>query len=436
MTSFEIGLMGIGLLLALLALRVPVAFGLLIAAMFGLYEMRGLRAVFGTLQSVPFEFATHWTLSAVPMFLLMGNIAGNSGMTSSLYNAMRLWLGWMPGGLAVATNFAGAGFAAACGSSLATTATMGRLAVPEMLRVGYNPALATGATAAVGTLGALIPPSIIMVLYAVFAEVSVGKMLLAGVLPGLLTALAYAVLIIVRCSVNPSLAPKIDLSHVTSRDRWRAIAEVWPIPVLALGVIGGIYSGLATPTEAGALGAIFAAVIAVATRRINLRGLWTSIEETLRSTAMLLFIAVCAIIFARFMAISGVPRNLAALVQEFAVGPLSVVLIICAIVFVLGCFLDTLGIMLLTLPIFLPILDVYHIDEIWIGIIIVKMLEIGLLTPPLGMNVFILKGVVGDSVPLGTIFRGVGWMLVAELFVMALLIGFPQITLLLPSMMQ
>ncbi|MBF9033312.1 TRAP transporter large permease subunit [Rhodobacterales bacterium HKCCE2091] len=436
MSAFEIGGLGIALMLALLALRIPVAFGLLISAMVGLFLLRGPRAVFSTLERVPFEFATHWTLSAVPMFLLMGTIAGKSGMTGSLYQAMRLWLGWLPGGLAVATNFAGAGFAAACGSSLATTASMGRLAVPEMLRAGYNPALATGCAAAVGTLGALIPPSIIMVLYAVFAEVSVGKMLLAGVGPGLLTAAIYAALIIARCTADPSLAPKIDLSTVTRQERLRALAQVWPIPVLALGVIGGIYLGIATPTEAGAIGAVLAALIAAAMGNLTWKGLWESIAEALRSTAMILFIAVCAIVFSRFMAVSGFPRELSNLVTDWAVGPLSVIVVICAIIFVMGCFLDTLGIMLLTLPIFLPILTSYGIDEIWIGVIIVKMLEIGLLTPPLGMNVFILKGVVGNAVPLGTIFRGVGWMLVAEVIIMALLIAFPAITLFLPSLMN
>ncbi len=436
MSSVEIGGAGIALMLLLLAFRMPVAFGLLISAMIGLWVMRGPNAVFGTLQHVPFEFATHWTLSAVPMFLLMGTIAGKSGMTTSLYSAMRLWLGWLPGGLAVATNFAGAGFAAACGSSLATTAAMGRLAVPEMLRAGYNPALATGCAAAVGTLGALIPPSIIMVLYAVFAEVSVGKMLLAGVGPGILTALVYAGLIIVRCTLNPKLAPPIDMSDVGIRERMASLREIWPIPVLALGVVGGIYSGFATPTEAGALGALLAAVIAASSGNLNWKSLWESIEEALRATAMILFIAVCAIIFSRFMAVSGFPRALSGVVTDWAASPLSVVVVICLIIFVMGCFLDTLGIMLLTLPIFLPILSSYGVDEIWIGVIIVKMLEIGLLTPPLGMNVFILKGVVGDTVPLGTIFRGVGWMLVAEVIVMALLVAFPGIILYIPSLMD
>lgn len=435
MSSVTIGFLGCGFMLFLLALRVPVAFGLLISAIAGIYAIRGVRPVYGFIENVPFEFATHWTLSAVPMFLLMGAIAGHSGMTSSLYKAMRIWVGRLPGGLAVATNFAGAGFAAACGSSLATTAAMGRLAVPEMLRLGYNPALATGCAAAVGTLGALIPPSIIMVLYAVFAEVPVGQMLIAGIGPGLLTAVAYAGLIIIRCTIQPSLAPAVDLSGVTRAERRQAMAEVWPIPVLAIGVIGGIYTGLVTPTEAGALGALLAAVIGTLRGTLDWVGLRRSISEALRSTGMILFIAISATLFSKFMALSGMPRELSNYVTEMAISPFMAILAVSIILLLLGCFLDTLGIMLLTLPIFLPIFKALDINEIWIGIIIVKLLEIGLLTPPMGMNVFILKGVVGDTVPLGTIFRGIMWMLLAEAVVMALLIAFPPITLFLPSLM-
>ncbi|MEC7258480.1 MAG: TRAP transporter large permease [Pseudomonadota bacterium] len=433
--SVETGLFALAILTGLLALRVPIGIALIAVGAGGILYLRGFGPAFGMLRSVPFDFTAHWTLSAVPMFVLMSAIASHSGLTRDLYASMRLWFGRLPGGLAIATSFAGAGFAAICGSSLATTAAMGRIAVPEMVRAGYDKGLAAGCAAAVGTVGALIPPSILMVLYALFAQVSVGKMLVAGLLPGLLTTVAYAVMIGVRCHLRPELAPKVDLSGVTLRDKAISLRRIWPVGLIAAMVVGVIYGGIATATEAGAIGAVATALVAFSQRTLDRRGLMQCANETVVTTATLLLIGIGATLLAQFLALSGVPRFLSGALQDVTTNHVAVILICCLIYLVMGAFLDTIGIMLLTLPILIPIFRELGINEIWAGVILVKMLEIGLLTPPLGMNVFVMNRVSGDSIKLGTIFRGVSWFLLVEIVVMALLIFIPAIILFLPSMM-
>ena len=433
--SVETGLFALAILTGLLALRVPIGIALIAVGAGGILYLRGFGPAFGMLRSVPFDFTAHWTLSAVPMFVLMSAIASHSGLTRDLYASMRLWFGRLPGGLAIATSFAGAGFAAICGSSLATTAAMGRIAVPEMVRAGYDKGLAAGCAAAVGTVGALIPPSILMVLYALFAQVSVGKMLVAGLLPGLLTTVTYAVMIGVRCHLRPELAPKVDLSGVTLRDKAISLRRIWPVGLIAAMVVGVIYGGIATATEAGAIGAVATALVAFSQRTLDRRGLMQCANETVVTTATLLLIGIGATLLAQFLALSGVPRFLSGALQDVTTNHVAVILICCLIYLVMGAFLDTIGIMLLTLPILIPIFRELGINEIWAGVILVKMLEIGLLTPPRGMNVFVMNRVSGDSIKLGTIFRGVSWFLLVEIVVMALLIFIPAIILFLPSMM-
>jgi tripartite ATP-independent transporter DctM subunit len=312
---------------------------------------------------------------------------------------------------------------------------MGRIAIPEMLRHGYDKGLATATVAAAGTLGALIPPSILFVIYGWFTEQSIGKLLIAGILPGLLTAAVYALMIVARCLAQPQIAPRASF-EVARRERWRATREVWPLPVLILGVIGSIYGGIATPTEAGAVGALLALAIALAQRRLTVRALLDSIAEATRTTAVIFFVAVGAVLLTRFLALAGVPRFLALQVGALALDPLHLVLVLSLVYVILGTFLDPLGLMLITLPVFLPMFEALGVDLIWIGVIVVKLLEIGLLTPPVGLNVYVVKGVVGDAVPLGTIFRGLTWFLACEVVIMALLIGFPSISLYLPSLME
>ena len=435
MTPVELGAWSLVLVLALLAVRVPIGVVLGAVSLGGIWALRGPDVAVNILRSAPYDFIANWSLSAIPMFILMGSVAHHSGISSSLFAAARLWFGRLPGGLAIATNFACAGFAAASGSSVATAATMGTIAIPEMLKHGYDKALATGTVAAAGTLGALIPPSIAFVLYGIFAETSITKLLIAGILPGILTALVYAAMLITRCTIFPHLAPPADI-RTTSAEKWRSLIDVWPILALVLAIIGGLLGGIVTPTEAGAFGAFLSYAIAFVQRRLSWKVLVDSLYETVTSTSRLLFVGIGAILLTKFMALSGLPFHLGQLMGDYALDPLYLVIGASAIYILLGMFLDPLGILLVTLPVLLPMFQKLGLDLIWFGVIVVKYLEIGLLTPPVGFNVYIIKTVVGDSIPLETIFRGVAWFLGCEVIIMTLLIAFPQISLYLPSLMD
>ncbi len=435
MTSLSIGFIGLVSVLILIAIRLPIGVALGGASILGVAAIRGFDVAAGLVKTITFEFAASWSLSAIPMFLLMGAVAHNSGISASLFQAARLWLGGLPGGLAVAANFACAGFSAASGSSVATAAAMGRITIPEMINQGYDKGLATGVVAAAGTLGSLIPPSILMVIYGIFAEVSISKLLIAGIIPGILTAFVYALMIIVRCKLNPSLAPrthhKPDLN-----EKIRSLGTVWPLLVLVVGIIGGIYGGIVTPTEAGAFGAFLSFLIAFASGRMNIKVFWNSVSEAVRGTAQIFFVAMGAVLLTKFLALSGVPNYLnqsfGALLQD----PVYLVLAAAVLYLFLGMFLEPLGLMLLTLPLLLPLFENVGADLIWLGVLVIKFLEVGLMTPPVGLNVYVVKSSVGDSVPLGTIFGGVSWFLLCEAIVITLLIIYPEIALLLPNFMN
>ncbi len=435
MTPLEIGFAGIVAVIVLISLRVPIGAALGLVAFFGIVGLRNIDVAFATLRTTPFEFAAHWSLSAIPMFLLMGAVAYYSGISSSLFNAARLWLGALPGGLAVAATFACAGFAAASGASIATAAAMGRITIPEMLAIKYDKGLAAGVVASAGTLGTLIPPSILMVLYGIFAEVSVSKLFIAGILPGILTAFVYSAMIVVRCRLNPALAPNIDY-QASWAERFAALKEIWPLAALVFGIIGGLYAGVFTATEAGAAGAALSIVIVWLQGRLTLETLKASVLEALSSTARIFFVAVGAVLLTRFLALTGVPGFLADAVGSWAADPLLLVVAASLIYIVLGMFLDPLGVMLLTLPLFLPMFTALNLDLIWFGILVIKYLEIGMITPPVGMNVYVIKSVVGDKIELETIFKGVAWFLVCDIAVIALIVAYPDIALLLPSMMR
>ncbi|WP_374445989.1 TRAP transporter large permease [Stella sp.] len=434
MSSLTIGYLSMPMLIVLLLLRVPIGVALASIAFCGLALISNLRVAFSLLTTVPFELIGDWSLSAVPMFMLMGYICTETGLTTNLFRAARVFLAGMPGGLAVSSVAACTLFAAASGSSVATAAGMSRIAVPEMLRHRYDPGLAAGCVASAGTLGSLIPPSILMVVYAVFAGVSVSKLFVAGVLPGLLSAAMFSLMIVVRAKLNPALAP--DMEHRPSMaDRFSAVREAWPLPVLIVGVLGGIYTGWCTPTEAGAIGAALALLIAAVRRQVRLKALGDAVRLAAEGTASLFIIAVGAGLYARFLGLTGVPASLTGLLTGAEASPILVVLIICAVYLLLGCFIDSIGIMLLTAPIMIPILQQVGVDLIWFGIIVVKLLEIGLVTPPVGLNVFVIKSTLGNAVSLTTIFRGAFWFIGTDMVTLALLITFPIISLYLPSLM-
>ncbi|MEE2970745.1 MAG: TRAP transporter large permease subunit, partial [Pseudomonadota bacterium] len=368
MTEIEIAFTALGALLVLIALRMPVGFALMLVSMFGIAEIKGWSVAIGMLKTEPFDFAAHWSFSAIPMFLLMGAVAHHSGISAALFKAARLWLGGLPGGLAVAANFACAGFAAASGSSTATAAAMGRISVPEMTKAGYDPGLSTGTVASSGTLGAMIPPSIAFVLYGIFAEVSISKLFIAGILPGVMTALIYAAMIIIRCKINPELGPP-NKDVISRAEKMAALKEIWPLLALILTIIGGLYSGLVTPTEAGAFGAFVSFAVAMFQRKMNWNIFRESIFEALGGTARIFWVAIGAVLLTRFLAMTGAESYLKDMVGSWAADPMLLVLATSLIYIVLGMFLDPLGVLLLSLPILLPMFEALELDLIWFGVL-------------------------------------------------------------------
>jgi tripartite ATP-independent transporter DctM subunit len=438
MDALTLSLVSLGGMLVLIALRVPIGIAMGAVAFLGFWYLRNFNVALSALSDTPFVFAASWDLSAIPMFLLMGAIAGNSGIGTALFRAAHAWFGALPGGLAVATNWACAGFGAASGSSVAAAAVMARLAVPEMLKHKYDKGLATGVCASGGTLDALIPPSITFVIYGVFAEVSVPRLLIAGILPGLLTAAVYMIMIMLRCSLNPSLAPPVAFADRAAlwRERRASLAGIWPILVLIVGVIGGLYAGVITPTEGGAVGATLAAVIGIAQRKLTLAGFLESLEDAMATTAQLFFVGIGAILYTKFLALSGTADMFKQLIGQWALDPLLLVIAVSIVYIILGTFMDPLGMILLTIPVFVPMFASLDLDLVWFGVLVVKYIGISLLTPPVGFNIYVVASATDNSIPLKTIYRGCYWFLGCEVLIMALLIAFPQISLFLPNLMN
>ncbi len=434
MDTIQIGIAGVVAMVALMAMRVPVGIALAITSVIGIWAAMSFGVAIGILRAIPYQFVANFVFTAIPMFLLMGYIASHAGLTSGLFKMMRLMLYRVPGGLACSTVGACALFAAASGSSVATAAAMGKITIPEMRKAGYDDGLSTGCVAAAGTLGSMIPPSVIMVIYGVFTMAPIGQLFMAGFLPGILTAVIYMVMIITRVKLNPKLAPSTDEKPAPGELR-AAVADSWPLPVLVAGVIGGIYAGLVTPTEAAAVGASLACIIAIVRGTFTKAVLYAALKDTVIGTSSLFIIAVGASMFTAFMGLAGLPAVMAEKVLAFSTEPLLLILAISVLYIILGCFIDSLGIILLTLPFLLPILEGAQINLVWFGILVVKLLEIGLITPPFGMNVFVIHSMMRGTVTLPTVFKGAGWFIAMEIIVLALLIAFPQISLWLPSMM-
>ncbi|HAN80057.1 MAG TPA: C4-dicarboxylate ABC transporter [Gammaproteobacteria bacterium] len=435
MSSITLGAMGVLAALVLIALRVPIAVALGLVSFFGIMELTNMRAALGIITAVPFNFIGNWSFTAVPMFLLMGYVCTTSGMTQGLFQAMRVCLSRLPGGLAIASVGACSMFAAASGSSVATASAMARIAVPEMLRHRYDRGLATGVIAASGTLGSLIPPSILMVLYGVYAEVSIGKLFMAGFLPGLLSAALYVLMIVARVKLTPGLAGKVE-QHFTGQEKWDAIKEVWALPTLIIFVLGGIFAGFFTPTEAGAVGAFLATALAILRGKFSRLNFIEALTATARGTGSIFIILIGTIFLTKFLALSGLPAWLASTMLSVSDSVVWIIVSVAIIYIILGMFVDSIGLLLLTLPLLLPIANGADMNLIWFGIILIKLLEIGLVSPPVGLNVYVIKGAVGNSVPLQTIFKGVGWFIVMDIVALLLIISFPELSLYLPSIMD
>lgn len=435
MTNVEVGLTGLGILVGMLALRVPIGIALLSVSFVGIWIVAGERAAWGLLRTIPYSFASNWTLSSVPMFLLMGFVCYHAGITKGLFDAARLWLSRLPGGLAVAAVFGAAGFAAVTGSSVACSAAMGRIAVPEMIRQRYDASLATGTVAAAGTIGALIPPSILLIIYGMFAQVPISHLFVGGFAAGLLTLVGYVLVITVRVKLNPELAPQLTEAP-TLAEKIAALKEIWPVLLLITGVFGGLLSGLFTATEAGGVGAALAVLIGLLKRTLTLEAFKNSLVETIVTSAALFFIAIGASMLTRFLVLSGAGALLTDFIVGLGVEPLLLLLGISLVYLLLGMFLEPIGAMLLTLPIILPIALAVDMNLIWFGVVLVKFLEIGMITPPIGLNVFIIKAVVGKLATTATIFRGILWFLAADMVVIFILITFPGIILFLPNLIS
>jgi tripartite ATP-independent transporter DctM subunit len=429
------GLIGLGLMMLIAFVRVPIALAMGVVGLVGYAYMRDWNwaVAFAMTQTKVYETGRNYTLSVVPLFILMGNLVTRAGMSQGLFRAAYAFVGHLRGGLAMATVWASAGFGGICGSSIATAATMAKVAYPSMRRFGYSDRLAAGAVAAGGTLGIMIPPSTIMVLYGVFTETNIGKLFAAGILPGILGAVLLCLAVVYTTWRDPAAGPPGERSTWTQRGR--ALRDVWAVAVLFLFVMGGIYGGLFTATEGAGMGAFGAMAFALARRALSWRTLYEALLESARTTAMLFMILIGALMFSEFVNITTMPGDLKAFVTRFDLHPTVVVAAICAIYVVLGAAMEELSMVLLTLPVFFPVIVHLGFDPVWFGILIVCVVEIGLISPPVGMNLFVLKSLLPD-VPTGTVFRGVMPFMWADVVRLAILAAFPIISLWLPRMMR
>ncbi|WP_235017190.1 TRAP transporter large permease [Tistlia consotensis] len=430
--------------LVLIALRTPVAFALGATALLCMYlyfalprtggvrlEM-AVRPAMTLATTAVYELFYNYSLTAIPMFIALGHVCYRAGITSEIYYAARAWLTRVPGGLAMASVLGCGGFAAISGSSLACAATMGRVAVPEMLRYGYSDRLATGSVAAGGTLGALIPPGIVFIIYGVFAEQSISALFIAAIIPGLLSMLGYWIVIAIWTTWRRQDAPRGEEAYPLAQ-RLRVLAGSWPAAVIFVIIVGGIYGGVFTATEAAAVSFVTATVVALATRRLRLRHLGSALWETTVQSAAIFLIAAAAKLFASFVSLTGMANEVVALVQAANPGTTALLIGIVLVYLVLGMFLDPLGIMLLTLPFVLPLIEGRGLDLIWFGVVVVKLLEMGLITPPVGLNVFVINGVTQPPVPVMRIFAGVLPFFAMDVAVLSLLLAIPALTLALPA---
>lgn len=428
---FLVGLICIGLLFVLVFAGVRVVFAAAISGMLGLVELLGWGPAAGIVGTIPHSKSASYELSVLPLFIFIGFLAFHAGLTQQLFDAARKWLGWLPGGLAVATVMATAGFAAVSGASTATSAVFARVAIPEMLKFGYDRKLAAGVVAAGGTLASLIPPSAILVIYAIIVEESVGALLLAGFLPGFLSAIVYGLIIIIWARRHPEQAPAVPGS--TWSERWRSLPGVSPIFLVVAIIMVSMFTGVATPTEAGALGASVVFILALL-RGTRYKTISAALLESAKLTAMIFSLIWGVMIFVRLLGFSGLPEAFTAWITSIDAPPIVIMICILLGYALLGMFMDAIGMMILTLPVVYPAVMALGYDSVWFGIIVVKMAEVCLITPPIGLNCFVVNGVRPD-IPLGDVFRGIALFFVADVVTIILLLVFPEIVTILPSLM-
>lgn len=429
-----VGWILLGAMIVVLFMGLPVAFGLLLVGIVGYWVLGGPIRTFMILGAVPYSEIANYPLTVVPLFILMGQLAYQAGFAHMLYKTAQKWVGSIPGGLAQATIVGGAAFGAACGSGLASCATLAKICIPAMRDVGVDDRLALGSVAAAGPIAQMIPPSIIMVVYGYITDQSIGKLLIAGIIPGLIAAGVFMVMIYVRCRLNPSLVPPMP-GKISWKDRIASLRHSWGIAMMALIVIGGIYTGVFTPTEAGALGASGTLLLGLLSRRLSMKSLKAAVMDSTKTTSMVFLIIAAAFVFGYFMGISRIPTNLSEFITGLPV-PRFVILVGVLILYIIaGMFIDMLAFAFLTLPVIFPAIKALGYDPIWFGVITVHMFEVALITPPFGLNLFIIRGIVPDK-SLRDVIRGVGWFVLMDIVTLAIYVAFPQVATWLPSLMK
>ncbi|MGX1099142.1 TRAP transporter large permease [Amorphus sp. MBR-141] len=430
MSAPAIGAFGVLILFVFLFLRVPVWVVLMVVGFFGSYVMSGPQAALAIAGTTPFDMASAYNLSVIPLFVLMGEVASGTRLSAELFSAARIMLSGVRGGLAVATLAASACFGAVCGSSVATAATMTRIALPELRKAGYDDGLSTGSLAAGGSLGILIPPSIILVIYAAIAEQSVPRLFAAALIPGLLLTGLYILVAIAVAHLRPQSAPASQ--KVTARERFAALRQPWQFLLLFTGTIGGIYAGVFSPTEAAAVGAFGAIVLGIVGRRVSLATIGRAIENSVVVSCVLFAIIIGASLFSYFIVQTQLPSMLAGWADALNLPGTALLLLIILAYIVMGCFLEGIGMILITVPVFLPLVVGYGYDPVWFAIIVVIVVEVGLIHPPVGMNLFVIQAQAGD-IDIKAIYRGILPFLIAPLVLIVLLMLFPGLALWLPA---
>jgi C4-dicarboxylate transporter DctM subunit len=431
MSPILTGVVGIVLLLFLIALKMPIGFSMGLVGFVGFIYIRSFEGALSILASDPFGTVSSYSFSVLPLFILMGNVAFASGISAKLFNTTQKLLGHLPGGLASATVAGCAGFAAISGSSVATAATMGAVSLDEMKKYNYDPRLATGCVAAGGTLGILIPPSNLFILYGILTQESIGKLFMAGIIPGIILAAMFIITITIQVLMNPKLGPRGP--KTTLKEKIGALWGASDMAALFLLVMGGLYGGIFTPNEAAGIGAAGAVLIGLIRRNLTMKGFNKALIDTIKVTSMIFIILIGAMLFNRFLVLTTIPTALAAFISGLDMSPMITVGIMFVLYLMLGCFFDTAAITLLTIPIFFPVIVALKIDPIWFGVFFCIAMEMGMLTPPVGMNCYVIAGV--SKQPLHVVFRGIVPFLIPMAAIIALLMIFPKLALFLPSLM-
>ena len=431
--NISLGILFTAILMVLILLaRLPVGLAMALSGVGGIYFIAGTRPLFNIISNVPYTTSTEYVFTVIPMFVLMGWLAAESKISSDMFIAINKWLGWVRGGLAMAVSLACAAFGAVCGDSITTAVTMTRIALPEMRKHRYKDRLSTGVLAAGGNLGFMIPPSIAFIIYGIITETSIGHLFIAGILPGILLALAFCAAIYIICRMDPEAGPAGERTSL--REKFRLPAGAWLTLVLAIMVLGGIYAGFFTPTEAGGCGAFITFVFGLATRRIGWQGIVKSLRNTAMTTGMIFILIIGAIIFSRMLALSTLPFAITDIIVGMAINRYIILALILVLFIVLGFFLDIMSVLLIMLPVISPIVLGLGFDLVWFGVLVVVTVLMGQISPPVGIVVFAVGGIVKD-VPLIEIFKGAAPYFFVMAICLVILVAFPAISLLLPQMM-